>query len=186
MSGEEEYTDTDTDTDTNTLNVEYGFSSEKIEFGKDIPELPASLKDPKGPHKGTKHCSHGKIDRHGLPYIAINKCYGGFSEEYEENGYNRLPRNHPNILTKSDCHTYSNHKIYQVNIELLPYIYIEEYDGYESIALDTSAMELDIALERIKELEKELERVRSKPVLETVFTQNDVPLEIVPAVLDHL
>jgi len=149
-----------------------------VQFCTTVPQLPRSLLNPRGSHKGVEG---ENIDRHGLQFIAIHAGYGGFPYSWERDyDDNDIPRNHPDILSKVKENPDKGVKIVEVPKCLLPYIHINEYDGAETLHLDTTAMERDIALEEVKELkarlafaERDLSSLRDEGPSDSWFTTDD-------------
>jgi len=125
-----------------------------VQFCTTVPQLPRSLLNPSGSHKGVEG---ENIDRHGLQFIAVHQGYGGFPYDWEhDSDDNLLSRNHPDVLRKVNENPNGRVKIVEVPKCLLPFIRIREYDGAETLYPDTTAMERDIALEEVKELKAKL------------------------------
>ena len=150
-----------------------------VRLCRTVPQLPRSLLNPRGSHKGVEG---ENIDRrHGLQFIAVHPGYGGFPYEWEhDDDDNHFPRNHPNLLRKVMENPDEGVVIVEVPKCLLPYIRISEYDGAETLHLDTTAMERDIALEEVKELkaklasaERELRSLREEGPSDSWFTTED-------------
>ena len=112
---------------------------------------------------------------------AVHPGYGGFPYEWEhDDDDNHFPRNHPNLLRKVMENPDEGVVIVEVPKCLLPYIRISEYDGAETLHLDTTAMERDIALEEVKELkaklasaERELRSLQEEGPSDSWFTTED-------------
>ena len=150
-----------------TSNMPRVTNFERKNFGPKVPQLPRQLLDPRGSHKGTNNqgIAFPEIARNGLQFVAINSHYGGYS--LGDCGDEDLPyraRNEPKVIQHIDENKeeYPVLVIYEVPKCLLPYLYIDEYDGAETLRLDVTAMERDIALEEVKFLKNQLYLVQHR------------------------